>query len=191
MAAEVLIKDTSLTLGCCSKISRSSAAEAGSELDHEMTWDRAAVESIANSLKHQPGALMVILRRVQDELGWVPRDCVPLLAEVLNLSRAEVHGVVSFYHDFRPDPPGRTVIRVCRAESCQAAGGVTLERHIKRRLGIDFGETSHDRRFTLEAVYCLGNCACSPAAVIHGELVGRLSPARFDEALARLSGARR
>lgn len=160
-----------------------------SELDREMDWDRTAVESIAHSLKHEPGALMPILRRVQDELGWVPRDCVPLLAEVLNLSRAEVHGVVSFYHDFRHDPPGRNVIRVCRAESCQAAGGVALEGHIKRRLGINFGETTRDRTFTLEAVYCLGNCACSPAAVIDGELIGRLSPARFDEAIARLARA--
>ncbi|MGD0075819.1 MAG: formate dehydrogenase subunit gamma [Candidatus Binataceae bacterium] len=159
-------------------------------MDRDTDWDRAAVESIIHSLKHEPGALTMILRRIQDELGWVPPDCVPLLAEALNLSRAEVHGVVSFYHDFRHAPPGRKVIRVCRAESCQAAGGLALEEHIKRRLGIDFGETAGDRAFTLEAVYCLGNCACSPAAVIDGELLGRLSPARFDEALARLCRAR-
>ncbi len=130
---------------------------------------------------------MPILRRIQDELGWVPRDCVPLLAEILNLSRAEVYGVVSFYHDFRHEPLGRNVIKVCRAESCQAAGGVALAEHIKRRLGIDFGETTHDRAFTLEAVYCLGNCACSPAAVVDDELIGRVTPARFDEKIAHLN----
>jgi formate dehydrogenase subunit gamma len=155
-------------------------------LNRETNWNKAAVESIAYGLRHEPGALTMILRRIQDELGWVPPDCVPLLAAILNLSRAEVHGVVSFYHDFRHEPPGRNVIRVCRAESCQAAGGVAIEGHIKRRLGIDFGETTRDRSFTLEAVYCLGNCACSPAAVIDGELLGRLSPARFDDAIAHL-----
>jgi len=148
-------------------------------------WDRGRVEAIAHELKGEPGALMPILRRVQDELGWVPRESVPLIAEILNLSRAEVHGVVSFYHDFRHAPPGVHVVRVCRAESCQALGGVALAEHIKRRLGLDFGETSPDGKFTLEAVYCLGNCACSPAAMINEDLLGRLSAAAFDAALAR------
>ncbi len=111
--------------------------------------------------------------------------------EILNLSRAEVHGVVSFYHDFRHAPPGRTVVKLCRAESCQAMGAVELAEHVKRRLGIDFGETSRDGGFTLEAVYCLGNCACSPAGVIDGELKGRLTPERFDTIMAHRSGARR
>ncbi len=159
------------------------------ESDHE--WDRTAIEQIARTLKHEPGALMPILRRIQDELGWVPRECVPMLAEILNLSRAEVHGVVSFYHDFRHAPPGRTVIKLCRAESCQAMGAVELADHVKRRLGIDFGETSSDGAFTLEAVYCLGNCACSPAGVIDGELKGRLTPERFDAMIAHRSEARR
>ena len=118
----------------------------------------------------------------------MPRDAVPLIANILNLSRAEVHGVVSFYHDFRHAPPGRNVVRVCRAESCQAMGGVALAEHIKQRLGIDFGETSPDGEYTLEAVYCLGNCACSPAAVVGTELLGRLTPSRFDNAIARLGG---
>ncbi|MGH7838279.1 MAG: formate dehydrogenase subunit gamma, partial [Candidatus Binataceae bacterium] len=144
-------------------------------MDRAQAWDRTRVEAIAHTLKGEPGALMLILRRIQDELGWVPRDSVPLIAEILNLSRAEVHGVVSFYHDFRHAPPGRNVIRVCRAESCQAVGGAALAEHIKRRLRIDFGETSKDGKFTLEAVYCLGNCACSPAAVINDELLGRLT----------------
>ena len=154
-------------------------------MSSEHAWDRAAVAGIARELKDEPGALMPILRRIQDRLGWVPRDAVPLLAKILNLSRAEVHGVVSFYHDFRHTPPGRIVVRVCRAESCQAMGGVALAEHIKRRLGIAFGETSADGEFTLEAVYCLGNCACSPAATVGAELLGRVTPARFDRAIAR------
>ncbi|HVN27084.1 MAG TPA: formate dehydrogenase subunit gamma [Candidatus Binataceae bacterium] len=154
-------------------------------MDNAQSWDRAAVERIAASLKHKPGALMVILRRVQDTLGWVPPDAVPLIAKILNLSRAEVHGVVTFYHDFRHHPPGKNVIKVCRAESCQAMGAVALAEHIKDRLGCDLGETSADGAFTLDAIYCFGNCACSPAVEINGKLLGRVTPARFDEALAK------
>ena len=153
-------------------------------LDRE--WDRAAVVAIVNALKDQPGALMPILRRIQDDLGWVPPQSIPLIADELNLSRAEVHGVVSFYHDFRHTPPGRNVVRVCRAESCQAMGGATLAEHARKRLGVDFGTTSPDGSCSLEAVYCLGNCACSPAVVINGELLGRVTPARFDDAISRL-----
>jgi formate dehydrogenase subunit gamma len=104
----------------------------------------------------------------------------------LNLSRAEVHGVVSFYHDFRHEPPGRNVVRVCRAESCQAMGAVALADHVRKCLGTDFGGTSADGVFSLEAVYCLGNCACSPAVVINGELIGRVTPASFDGAITSL-----
>jgi formate dehydrogenase subunit gamma len=160
-------------------------------MEGQNRWDRARVESIARSLKDVPGALMPILRRVQDELGWVPPDSIPLIANILNLSRAEVHGVVSFYHDFRHAPPGKNVIRLCRAESCQAMGSSALADHVRDRLKCDFGETSSDGRFTLEAVYCLGNCACSPAMVINGELVGRVTPGRFDETMDRLDGGRR
>jgi len=153
-------------------------------LDHP--WDRAAVVAIVNALKDQPGALMPILRRIQDDLGWVPPGSIPLIADELNLSRAEVHGVVSFYHDFRHAPPGRNVVRLCRAESCQAMGAVALADHARERLGVDFNGTSADGAVTLEAVYCLGNCACSPAVVINGELLGRVTPARFDDAITRL-----
>jgi len=154
-------------------------------LDH--SWDRAAVASIVAALKHQRGALMPILRRIQDDLGWVPPESVPLIAHELNLSRAEVHGVVSFYHDFRHEPPGRNIIRICRAESCQAMGAVALAEHARRRCRVDFGGTSVDGAFTLEAVYCLGNCACSPAVVINGELLGRMTTERFDGAISILS----
>jgi formate dehydrogenase subunit gamma len=153
-------------------------------MDRRDVWDPGAVEAIARSLKHLPGALMPILRRVQDELGWVPRESVPIIAGVLNLSRAEVHGVLSFYHDFRHEPPGRNIVKVCRAESCQAMGAVALADHVRKRLGVDFGETSKDGAVSLDAVYCFGNCACSPAVTINGELLGRVTPERFDAAIA-------
>jgi formate dehydrogenase subunit gamma len=153
--------------------------------------DRAAVEAIATGLKERPGALMLILHEVQDRFGYVPRESVPVIAHVLNLSRAEVHGVVTFYHDFRSEPPGRNVIRLCRAESCQAMGAVALAEHARARLGVGFGETTRDGAFTLEPVYCLGNCGCSPAMMLNDELYGRVSPARFDELLAgRKDGGR-
>jgi formate dehydrogenase subunit gamma len=147
-------------------------------------FDPAAVEAIASRLKDRPGALMLILHEVQDRFGYVARDSVPIIAHALNLSRAEVHGVVTFYHDFRHQPPGRDVIRLCRAESCQAMGAVALADHVRARLGVQFGETTADGAFTLEAVYCLGNCGCSPAMVLNDELYGRVSPGRFDELLA-------
>jgi formate dehydrogenase subunit gamma len=155
-------------------------------MNHQQSWDRNIVETIARELKDKPGALMPILRRIQDEMGWVPHDSVPVIAEILNLTRAEVHGVLSFYHDFRHDPPGRSVVKVCLAESCQAMGGVALAEHVKRRLGCDFRTSRADGAFTLEPVYCLGNCACSPAVVINGELLGRMTPERFDAAVAGL-----
>jgi len=158
---------------------------------HQNGFDPEAVEAIAARLKDRPGALMLILHEVQDRFGYVARDSVPIIAHALNLSRAEVHGVVTFYHDFRHQPPGRDVIRLCRAESCQAMGAVALADHVRGRLGVQFGETTSDGAFTLEAVYCLGNCGCSPAMVLNDELYGRVSPARFDELLAERKERRR
>ena len=154
-------------------------------------WDRAKVAAIIHDLKRRPGPLLLILRRIQDEVGWVPADAVPIIASALSLSRAEVHGVLSFYHDFKHEPLGLNVIKLCRAESCQALGAVALANHVKGRLGIDFGQTSSDHKFTLEAVYCLGNCACSPAAVVNGELIGRATPERLDQVIAQLEDVRR
>lgn len=154
-------------------------------------FDPQAVEAIATRLRAQPGALMLILREIQDRLGWVPAASVPVIAQVLNLSRAEVHGVVTFYHDFRHEPPGDNVLRLCQAESCQAMGAVALAEHACRRLGIGFGETTPDREFTLEAVYCLGNCGCSPAMLLNGEPYGRLTPERLDDLLAECRENRR
>lgn len=154
-------------------------------------FDPVVVEAIASRLKDRPGALMLILHEVQDRFGYVARESVPIIAHALNLSRAEVHGVVTFYHDFRHQPPGRDVIRLCRAESCQAMGAVALADHVRSRLGVGFGETTRDGAFTMEAVYCLGNCGCSPAMVLNDELHGRVSAARFDELLAERKERRR
>lgn len=141
---------------------------------------RAAVLEVTDRLKDLPGALLPVLHGVQEALGYVPEDAVPLIAREMNLSRADVHGVISFYHFFRSHPSGRHVVYVCRAESCQAMGAVTLEKHIKQRLGVDFHQTTADGAYTLEPVYCLGNCACSPAIMVDDELQGRMTPERFD-----------
>lgn len=145
---------------------------------------RAAVMDVTGRLKELPGALLPVLHGVQQALGYVPELSVPLIARELNLSRADVHGVITFYHFFRSKPSGKRVIFVCRAESCQAMGAVALEQHIKQRLGVDFHETTADGAYTLEPVYCLGNCACSPAIMVDDELKGRVTPKQFDAWLA-------
>ena len=137
-----------------------------------------------------PGPLLLVLHAVQRRLGFVPEDAIPYIAERLNLSRAEVHGVVSFYHHFRRTAPGRHLVQVCRAESCQAMGAEHLAQHARQRLGIQFHETTPDGAFSLEPVYCLGNCACSPAVMIDEELFGRVSPDQFDALLAERGGKR-
>lgn len=144
----------------------------------------AAIRRIAGDLKGRPGPLIEVLHAIQAELGHVPPAAVPLVAAELNLSRAEVHGVVSFYHFFRSTPPGAHTVSVCRAESCQAVGGEALAEHARTRLGVDFHETTPDGRFSLEPVYCLGNCACSPAVMIDDRLHGRVTPERFDALLS-------
>jgi formate dehydrogenase subunit gamma len=144
-----------------------------------------AVRGIVARHKGRPGPLLEILHAVQDALGYVPGAAVPLIAEGLNLSRAEVHGVVSFYHHFRQAPGGAHTVRVCRAESCQSMQGEALAEHAKRRLGIDFHGTTADGRFSLEPVYCLGNCACSPAIMIDEQLHGRVTAERFDALISQ------
>lgn len=134
----------------------------------------------------QIGALIPILHAVQEHFGFVPEDAIPLLASQLNLSRAEVHGVMHFYHDFRSQPAGKHVIQVCRAEACQAMGSQDLEKHIKGLLGIDFGQTTADGQFTLEPVYCLGNCACTPSLRIDDDVHARVTPKRFEQLLQSL-----
>jgi formate dehydrogenase subunit gamma len=147
--------------------------------DHHET-----VRRIVGDLKQRPGPLIEVLHAIQAELGYIPPAAIPLVASELNLSRAEVHGVVSFYHFFRSTPAGAHTVSVCRAESCQAVGGEALAAHARQRLGVDFHGTTPDGRFSLEPVYCLGNCACSPAVMIDGRLHGRVTPERLDALLS-------
>ena len=130
-----------------------------------------------------PGGLMPLLHEVHASLGYVPKDQVAVIASGMGLSRAEVHGVISFYHDFHDQPRGQTTIHLCRAEACQAMGSRELEEHVKNRLGIEFGDTTADGRFSLEPVYCLGNCACSPSIRIGDDVFARVNASRFDELL--------
>jgi len=141
------------------------------------------ISRIVRELKAKPGALLPILHGIQEELGYVPEDAVPIIASEMNLTRAEVHGVVTFYHDFRSHPPGRHIVRICQAESCQAAGSAALTAHVKKRMGIDFHQTTADRSCSLEPVYCLGNCALSPSVMVDKEVFGRVTEKRFDEIL--------
>jgi formate dehydrogenase subunit gamma len=148
--------------------------------------ERTAVMDACAQLKHLPGGLMPILHAIQETLGFVPKDAVPIVANQLNLSIAEVHGVVTFYHYFLREKPGRHVVHVCRAEACQSLGAQALEAHVKKTLGIDYHGTTIDGSVTLEPVYCLGNCALGPSIMIDEQLKGRVSPARFDALMAPL-----
>jgi formate dehydrogenase subunit gamma len=146
--------------------------------------ERSAVLDACARLKTLPGALLPILHAVQEALTFIPKDAVPLIAKELNLSIAEVHGVVTFYHYFLQERPGRSVVHLCRAEACQALGSVALETHVKARLGIDYHGTTRDGAITLEPVYCLGNCALGPSIMIDQQLHGRVTAERFDALVA-------
>ena len=150
---------------------------------------RDAILGACTQLKALPGALMPILHAVQNALGFVPKDAVPVIAKELNLSIAEVHGVVTFYHYFRQEPGGRHVVHLCRAEACQSVGAVELEAHAKQTLGIDFHGTTADGAISLEPVYCLGNCALGPSVMIDNRLQGRVSAKRFDELMTEARSA--
>jgi formate dehydrogenase subunit gamma len=139
-------------------------------------WDRDRALVRIRELEHLPGALLPILHALQDEFGYVDSAAIPLVANALNISNAEVYGVIGFYHDFRESPPGRHILKLCRAESCQAMGCHKTIEHVEDRLGIKIGETTADRSFTVEPVYCLGLCALSPAAMLNGRPYGRVSP---------------
>jgi len=138
------------------------------------------VEAVVQQHAGQVGPLMLVLHGVQERMGYVPAEAIPLIAKSLGLSRAETHGVMHFYHDFRTEPAGDHIVQVCRAEACQAMGARTLEAHVKSKLGIDYGQTSADGRFTLEPVYCLGNCACAPTVRIDDDVHARVTPEKFD-----------
>lgn len=142
------------------------------------------IHGIVADHRDMPGGLLPILHAVQRAVGYLPEDAVPIIAEAVNLSRAEVHGVISFYHFFRTRPAGRKIVYLCRAEACQSMGARQLEAHARERLAIDWHETTADGQYSLEPVYCLGNCACAPAVMIDERVHGRVTPDRLDELLA-------
>jgi formate dehydrogenase subunit gamma len=146
----------------------------------QLSYASTIIQTI-ESEKHRPGALLPILHKIQDEIGFIPEEAIIIIAAELNLSRAEVHGVISFYHHFRCSPAGKNIIQVCRAEACQSMGADDLILHVKKQLGIDFHQTTSDGSISLEPVYCLGNCACSPSVKVNNDIYGRVSIERFDE----------
>ncbi len=147
-------------------------------------WNEARARAIIEGFVGTKGPMLPILHALQAEFGCVPEAAKPLVAHALNLSRAEVHGIVTFYHDFRAEPAGRRVLKLCRAEACQSMGGAAVAERLLDRLGISWGETTPDGALTVEAVYCLGLCATAPAGLVDGKVVGRLSDARLAEVLA-------
>jgi formate dehydrogenase subunit gamma len=144
-------------------------------------WDEAEATDIIRRHDGREGSMLPILHDLQAVFGCVPPAAVRLVADALNLTRAEVHGVVSFYHDFREQPAGRHVLKLCRAEACQSMDGERLARAFLDRLGIEWGDTTPDGRLTVEATYCLGLCACAPSAMLDGEPIARLTPVSFDD----------
>jgi formate dehydrogenase subunit gamma len=152
---------------------------AATELESNSTLERILAQHAG-----LPGPLLPILHAVQDELGCIAPAYVARIADALNLSRAEVHGVISFYHYFRSHEPGRHIVHVCRAEACQAMRSEATEQHAKRELGVEYSGTSADGLFTLEPAYCLGNCAAAPTVMIDEKLYGRVTPERLDAILA-------
>jgi len=142
--------------------------------------------AIIADLKGLDGPLLPILHGLQEEFGYVPQESLPVIAEALNISRAEVHGVVTFYHDYRAHPAGRHVLKLCRAEACQSMGGDAIAARMQQLLGIGFHETAKDGSVTLEPVYCLGLCACAPSAMLDGEVIGRLDADKLDEIVAEV-----
>ncbi|MEP9370572.1 formate dehydrogenase subunit gamma [Mesorhizobium sp. KR1-2] len=146
----------------------------------------AKARSVIDEFKDLEGPLLPILHGIQEEFGHVPSETVPVIAEALNLSRAEVHGVVTFYHDYRNHPAGRHVLKLCRAEACQSMGADAIAAQISQALGIGFHETAKDDSVTLEPVFCLGLCACAPAAMLDGEVIGRLDADKIEEIVAEV-----
>jgi formate dehydrogenase subunit gamma len=142
--------------------------------------------AVVNDLKGLEGPLLPILHGIQEEFGYLPGESLPVIAELLNISRAEVHGVVTFYHDYRNHPAGRHVLKLCRAEACQSMGGDAVAAKMQQLLGIGFHETTKDGAVTLEPVYCLGLCACAPSAMLDGEVIGRLDAEKVEEIAAEV-----
>ncbi|PCJ33751.1 MAG: formate dehydrogenase subunit gamma [Cellvibrionales bacterium] len=150
------------------------------------TFDKAAIDDIIAQHQALPGALLPLLHAIQHAVGYVPAEAVPAIATGLNLSRAEVHGVISFYHHFHSEPMGENIVQICRAEACQAVGARELEKHATATLATELGNTSADGEVSLEPVYCLGNCACGPSVQIGDEVYARVTPDRFDALISKL-----
>ncbi|MBT3673339.1 MAG: formate dehydrogenase subunit gamma [Porticoccaceae bacterium] len=146
----------------------------------------ANIDQLIEQFKTLPGGLLPLLRAVKHAVGYIPDESVPQIAKGFNLSRAEVHGVISFYHDFNTSPGGQHCVQICRAEACQSMGSRQIEAHAKKSLGIEYGETTKDGKVTLQPVYCLGNCACSPSIRINDDIHARVSAASFDQLMSEL-----
>ena len=156
-------------------------------MNAQAAFDLEVIKAIISKSKAVPGAMLPILHEIQDATGYIPPDAVPLIAEALNLSRAEVHGVITYYHHFRQQPAARHVLKLCRAEACQSVGAAALAAHAKSTLGCDFHENSADGEFTLEPVFCLGMCACGPSLMVNDAVVhARMSSGKFDALLQEL-----
>ena len=152
----------------------------------DVTETSQRIEDILDAHDGMEGSLLPILHAIQAAFGHVPQDALPIIAKRLNQTRAEIHGVMSFYHDFREQPAGQHVLKLCRAEACQAMGADRVAAHAQKALGIEFHETTRDGNVTLEPIFCLGLCACAPAAMVDGRLVGRVDEAAVDAILAEV-----
>ncbi len=148
------------------------------------TQELTKIETHIASHKQMPGALLPLLHAIQDDIGYVPEESYLHISKALALSVAEVHGVVTFYHHFRRHPAGKHILQICRAESCQSMGSEKLEAQVKKSLGIDYHQTTTDGAITLEPVYCLGNCACSPAVMLDEEVYGHMDADKVAELVA-------
>ena len=154
------------------------------------SWDVTTVQDVIKACKSMPGAMLPILHGIQDAVGYIPSDAVAMIADGLNVSRAEVHGVITYYHHFRQEPAGKRLVQICRAEACQARGADALVAHAKAILGCDFHQTTADGEVTLEPAYCLGQCAVGPNMTIGDELHARITPEKFDGLINAKRGAK-
>ena len=149
-------------------------------------WDIDVARTIIAGKQSMPGPLLPILHALQEEFGYIDREAEPLIADILNVTRAEVHGVVTFYHDFRHAPPARHLLKLCRAEACQSTGGDKLAAHAEAKIGVALGGATADGRVSLEPVYCLGLCAVAPSAMLDGRVIGRMDEEKLDALLAEI-----
>ena len=154
-----------------------------------MTVSKKELDKVSECIerfKDKPGALLPLMHAIQDNIGYIPEDCYPQIAKAYNHSVAEVHGFVTFYHHFRRHSAGKNVLQICRAESCQSMGSDAIEAYCKQTLGIDHHQTTEDNLITLEPIYCLGNCACSPAVMINEEVIGRVTKEKINDLIKKL-----